>query len=68
MACFCHKCTILMPNDSFERKGNNIDRNAIWKTKNWLKIVEAFIMKTSFRAVTSAACESAVCLHRNFAT
>jgi len=32
MVCFCYKFIILMPDDSLERKGSNIDRKAIWKT------------------------------------
>jgi len=35
-----------MPDDSLERKGSSENRNAIWKTYNWFKILQATEMKT----------------------
>jgi len=34
-----------MPDDSLERKGSSEYRNVIWKTYNWLKILQASKIK-----------------------
>ena len=60
-----------MPDDRPERKrkGSSKNRNAMWKTYSWLKILQVSKMKTKnrFQAIASVVRECAVCLHRSFA-
>jgi len=68
--CLCfYKFIYLMPDDSLEREaavkigiqyGKLITDSRFYKPPKWKR-------KTSFRAVASAGCESAVCLHSRFA-
>ena len=50
-----------------KRKGSSNNRNAMWKTCYWLKILQASKLKriNSFRDIASEVCVSAVCLHCN---
>ena len=60
----------LMPDDpQKKRKGSSKNRNAMWKllTQNFTSL-QNVKRKTSFRAIANAVRESAVCLHRSFAT
>jgi len=41
-----YKFISLMPDNSLERKGSSENRNVIWKTYNWFKILQASKMKT----------------------
>jgi len=46
------------PDDSLERKGSSESRNAIWKTDNWLKMLQASNMKTKKQLQGCCHCSS----------
>jgi len=48
----------LMHDDSLERKGSSENRNAIWKTYNWLKILQAAKIKTKNQFQGCCQCSS----------
>jgi len=66
---FFYKFISLMPVHRLERKrkGSSKNRNAIWRTCNWLKVLQTSKMKTRNQFQGCCQCSSLVCLHRSFA-
>jgi len=60
MVCFFYKLISLMPDDRLEtkRKGSSKNRNAIWKTYYWLKILPTSKMKTKTQFQGYCQCSS----------